>query len=195
MVWFVYDCEIAKAIPLDREPMVPGIEYCKGWRDFKGMGLAVLCTVDDRGHAFVQTDPEIRFQTYGFGVPVSFNGIRFDNPLLRANYHEVNDGPCYDILREIWIGKGLNPDEFIPNLHGGLGLNAMCEANKVGVKIGRGAISPIMWQRGKRLEVISYCLHDCYLTAMLFERILTVGYLYCPKTGDKINMRIPSEPI
>ena len=42
----VYDIEIAKAIQGRGEQRVDGIEYCKGWRDFKGMGIACICAYD-----------------------------------------------------------------------------------------------------------------------------------------------------
>jgi len=44
----IYDIEIAKAIPSKSEPKEEGVEYCKGWGDHAGMGIACLCAHDYR---------------------------------------------------------------------------------------------------------------------------------------------------
>ena len=38
----IYDCEIIKAIEDKKHPRIEGIEYCDGWKDFTGMGLACV---------------------------------------------------------------------------------------------------------------------------------------------------------
>lgn len=38
----IYDIEIRNAIPDGDSTPLPDIIYCEGWRDFKGMGIAVI---------------------------------------------------------------------------------------------------------------------------------------------------------
>lgn len=42
----IFDVEIKKGILGRNEVPLPGIEYCGGWRDFKNMGVACVCTFD-----------------------------------------------------------------------------------------------------------------------------------------------------
>ncbi|MGH8266898.1 MAG: hypothetical protein ACRETS_06230, partial [Steroidobacteraceae bacterium] len=56
----VLDVEIARAIPPRDGQRLSGIEYCEGWRDFRNMGLACVCTYDTGSHlsrAFVPGEP------------------------------------------------------------------------------------------------------------------------------------------
>jgi hypothetical protein len=46
----IVDIEILKAIPKSGEALIPGIEYCAGWRDFENMGITVVCTYEMETH-------------------------------------------------------------------------------------------------------------------------------------------------
>ena len=127
----VYDCEIIRAIPDKGSTLIPGIEYCAGWRDFEHMGISVICAyqalegyrvfLDDNFEAFkaLARDPNT--------LLAGFNSRNFDDKLLSATFGiTIPPMRSFDLLREIWRAKGLEPDSFSP-AHGGYGLDAMAE--------------------------------------------------------------------
>ncbi len=42
----IYDVEIAKAVQGKGETRIDGVQYCKGWTDYAGMGVACVCAYD-----------------------------------------------------------------------------------------------------------------------------------------------------
>ena len=130
----VYDIEIVKAIPdkADLGLQLEGVQYCKGWHDYENMGISCICAydfVEDRYRVFCEGNFHEFFQLVAKrSTLVTFNGVGFDNKVIR--FYDKNDqmpiGGHYDILREIWIVNGFNPDKFYWKTHGGLGLDAMC---------------------------------------------------------------------
>lgn len=186
----IYDIEIAKAILGRSEKKVPGIEYCGGWRDFEGMGIACLCAYDyaeDRYRVFMQDNMTefLELATMGTDTVVGFNSHNFDNKLVLTEYGIDLEPNTFDILREIWRAEGLDPDHFNPRTHGGYGLDDMCAANFGLKKTGNGAMAPIDFQTGKIGSVIDYCVSDVKLTKMLMDRILAKGFLNSPKSPGK----------
>ena len=192
--WLVYDCEIVKAIPprydnLRRE----GIEYCDGWRDFENMGISTICAYDFE---------TMRYRVFcedGFGyfedlvqereVIVSFNGVQFDDNLCAA--HGIKVRSTYDLLWEMWLSAGLRPptkpSEFAA-AHKGFGLDATAFRNGIGRKSGHGELAPILWQQGKRGQVIDYCLEDVRLTAAVLQRIVAQGELLDPRVEQNVDL-------
>lgn len=180
----ILDVEIKKAILGRNETPIAGIEYCDGWRDFVGMGISVVCTYDTTTHlSRVFLEEDLRdLATYLDGKPTAgFNTKRFDLPLLREHGVDIGSlpegaqsrqGPHYDILEEIWIALGLNPDKFNPRTHGGWGLDAVCQATLGIAKTGHGALAPVWWQQGKRGKVIDYCLNDVWMEGSLLLHII-----------------------
>ncbi len=172
----ILDVEIKKAILGRGEEPVEGIEYCGGWRDFAGMGVACVCTFDlttKLSRVFVDGDLE-ELPTYLAGkVTSGFNTRRFDLQLLAANGITIGTEMHYDILEQIWIAQGLNPDKFVPSTHGGWSLDAVCGSTLGVVKSGNGALAPHWWQLGQRGRVIDYCLRDVWLEAQLLQHIIT----------------------
>jgi hypothetical protein len=136
---FVYDAEIIRAIQNKNEARLYGIEYCAGWHDFENMGISVVCGYDyltDRYRVFMQDNfDELQdiFADCRNAPFVGFNSIAFDNNLFRANNIRIDDNQCYDILREIWISDGLDPDFEYPS-HLGYGLNDTLKANFTGIQ-------------------------------------------------------------
>ncbi len=192
----IYDVETANAIQGRNEERIDGIEYCEGWDDHAGMGIGVLC-----GWSYTKNAPFVimkdNFETFRNVVSakdallVGVNNHRFDDNILRSNGCDV--GVTYDILREMWIALGLDPDNFVPATHGKMGLEDMAVANLGGAatKSGSGKMAPIDFQRGNYGKVISYCLGDVMLTKGLFDRILQKGELINPRTGLPVPMRNP----
>lgn len=176
----VYDIEIIKAIP-SFEPMIEGIEYCEGWCDYANMGISIICAydyVEERYRVFCKDNFDLFYTlTQNRELLIGFNNVGFDNKVLR-----LTNNRCYDILREIWISLGLDPNVFAYHTHGGYSLNEMCKINNIGTKTGHGASAPILWQRGEIGAVIDYCLNDVKLTKDLFE-LSQKGPIKSPKGG------------
>jgi hypothetical protein len=184
----LYDCEILKGIP-GKELRLPGIEYCQGWDDFEGMGLACIGVYDMDTHQsriFCQDNFEV-FQRLvdQAAVIIGFNSLGFDNRLCAANGLLVPDERSYDLLVELWRAAGL-PDHFVYPDSAGFGLDAVCRANGIGTKSGHGALAPVLWQQGKIGEVLDYCLHDVWLLLKLIERVILVGELLDPRDASQV---------
>lgn len=183
----VYDLEILRAIPERGAPLLPGIEYCKGWGDHAGMGISVLCAYDyleDRYRVFLGDN------LAAFGrlaaernTLVSFNGIRFDDRVLRAKSVDLPTGRSYDIMAEIFS---------VRRSYKGYNLDNCAASNFQVFKSGNGAMAPILWQRGHWGEVIDYCQNDVRLTKMLFDRIIETGGITDPTTEGLLPLRVPN---
>jgi hypothetical protein len=176
----VLDVEIKKAILSRNEEPIPGIEYCGGWRDFANMGISCVCTYDTATHlsrVFLEEDLGSLAVYLYKKTTAGFNSRRFDNKLLHEHGIDVDDATHYDILEQIWVAQGLNPDKFNPHTHGGWGLDAVCSATLGLHKTGHGAAAPVWWQQGKRGKVIDYCLNDVWMEGQLLLHILAGGLI------------------
>ena len=101
------DCEIIREVPWPDQERMPGVEYCEGWQDFTGMGIACVGVIEAKLWSTSQPygfrGLEIRgARVFGTGyldsLPdhlnrhagvVTFNGLRFDVPLLAAHGIEL----------------------------------------------------------------------------------------------------------
>ena len=192
----VYDLEIVKGICGRGEQKIEGIEYCHGWNDHANMGVSVIGAydyVEERYRTFCADNFVEFFELCAQrDTLISFNGVNFDNRVLcyvdGCNHHLNDPVKQYDLLREIWICKGYNPNKFNPHTHGGFGLDPMCRVNGIGCKSGNGALTPVQWQRGEIGKVIDYCLMDVKLTKDLFDKS-QAGPLVSPKGGSLLNLR------
>lgn len=189
----IIDVEIKKAILARGEIPIEGIEYCGGWRDFEGMGIACICTYDldtNLSRVFLEEDLNALVDYLYSKHTAGFNTKRFDLPLLQGNDFFVDETKHYDILEEIWIAQGLNPDKFYAKTHGGWGLDAVCQATLGTAKTGHGALAPVWWQQGKRGKVIDYCLNDVWMEAQLLLHIAKG----IPVTNgkDTIQVKVPN---
>lgn len=189
----VYDCEIVKGIPSNKEPAVPGIEYCAGWRDFANMGISVIGAYDydtDRYRVFLEDGFQEFAELVQQRTAVAFNGRAFDDRLIAA--HGMPPGDTYDLLVEIWAGAGLGP-EFRFQTHAGYGLDAVCERNFGLRKTGNGALAPVLWQQGKRGQVIDYCLQDVKMEKTLMDAIVAKGWILSPVNDQVLHVRTPKQ--
>ncbi|OGR25903.1 MAG: hypothetical protein A2139_14165 [Desulfobacca sp. RBG_16_60_12] len=170
----IYDCEIEKAILGRGEVPIEGIEYCKGWSDFKGMGISCICAYnynDDRYRVFCRDNfDEFQALVNAHDIIVGFNSLAFDNLLCAAHGLTIPPDKSYDILVEVWRAAGLGPKFEYPS-HAGFGLDAICKANFELNKTGHGSHAPVLWQQGKIGQVIDYCLQDVRLTHRLLDWI------------------------
>lgn len=187
----IYDCEIIKAIPT-KDSRIEGIEYCKGWTDYEGMGISVIgwkvnnqaARVSFSGWQFLEfldffcalsENPKI----------VGFNSKNFDDKLLAANDLEGIE-THYDILEEVRIAAGFGPGfRSVPKGYS-YKLDAIAQANGM-AKTGHGALAPVLWQQGKQQEVIDYCKNDVDITSAILDLGLA-GELIDPNTGNKLQL-------
>jgi hypothetical protein len=184
----IFDLEIKNAILGRGEQKRDDVQYCGGWEDHAGMGVAVLCAwvgwkqwpmvfFEENLHEFA----DLAFEA---DLCAGFNNIGFDNKVLYANGIKVPDEKSYDILREIQIATGKRAK-----------LDDCCSVNFGIGKSGDGGMAPILWQQGKRLEVINYCMHDTVaMTRRLLETIWLRGEIKHPyQQGQMLKLRKPFE--
>lgn len=193
--FLVYDIEIINAIPPAGDSnRIPGIEYCSGWLDYKNIGISVICAysyADKKFHTFTADTGFSEFQKMTkSAVVVGFNSESFDDNVCRANNIRIKTG--YDILREIYQAKGMDPyPEIFTDEYKGYGLDAIAQANRLGKKSGRGDLAAIWWQHGKKEKVVSYCLQDVVLTQKIFDMVLDGKVFRCPVSGGSFVMQKP----
>jgi hypothetical protein len=195
----VYDIEIENAVPDQRSQIIPNIRYCNGWHDYQGMGVAVVTAYEyqfDRYRIFFKDNlKDFDALQRTSQVLVGFNSKRFDDLVLACNGVVIDTSKVYDILPELWEAAGLPPvkhrDDFDRKLHGGYNLDAVSYINTGFKKSGSGAMAPVLWQQGKRGEVVDYGLADCWLTKLVFDKVLENGELKDPKSGRRLAMRPP----
>lgn len=188
----IYDCEIIRCIPSGE--MEEGLDYCKGWDDFEGMGISVIGCWDlkeDIPRVFLADN----FQDFQALVDArehigGFNSVSFDDNLCRANGLSVET--TYDLLCEVRVASG-QPPLYTPGLtRGGYSLDALAKANLAISKSGSGDLAPKLWQRGQYGAVIDYCLRDVMLTKRLFQKR---DHITDPIDGSPLCLREPDEPI
>lgn len=187
----IYDIEIKRAIQSGDEPRLDGIEYAEGWKDYAGMGIAVIGAfdlVEQRYRVFLEDNLD-EFNELAIKRPyvVSFNGHQFDDQVVRAAGVELPEEKSVDLAALIWKAAGIEPGTH-PK---GLGLDALCRINGIGGKTGNGALAPVLWQQGKRGQVIDYCLADVMLTLGLFRRIYWMRGCIDPRDHKFLEVEVP----
>ena len=168
-----------------------------GWEEKSQLGISIGCywDYDDMAlHWFDQTTVEATIRAFVRRRPllVSFNGIVFDFPLMRAMLHDKNsiglDQLCasfkeqcsesYDLLQVIWSAYPA-----LRRAKGVCGLDALCAANGLPRKAIDGATAPRYWREGRYADVIAYNVADVLVTRALFERIVTTEGLFITNAG------------
>lgn len=188
----VYDIEIERAIPNVKEAPLQGIQYCAGWKDFRGMGIAVLCATDTQERVprvFLQ-DNLPAFAEWSKGAILAGHSNRgFDDPILQA-LGLWTAVASYDMLRALRVALGESP-EFVPGrTKCGRRVDDLARMNLGIQKSMDGALAPIRWQEGHRGEVIDYCLRDVAIELALFDKRAD---LLDPVTGAAVRLAEPSE--
>lgn len=179
---------------MKNEEMIPGIQYCKGWRDFEGMGITVVGGYESENTRYRTFSPQQNPLLLNAAIQraeyvVTFNGFNFDGPLLKHFGCEIPEAKHLDLLRLIWQAHKMSTT-FEKQTHSGYGLDACAIENGVLGKTGNGAMAPIMWQRGQYCEVIDYCLHDIWITKRILEKMLA-GSFRSPKTKKLCQIYLP----
>jgi hypothetical protein len=170
----VFDAEIKK--PID--------QCSNGWKSHDEMGISTLVIFDYstmRYRVFDDTNKDEAMMILAdYDIVAGFNTVNFDWKLLRASWPfpaTPRKSKDFDILREIWISLGLDPDHFNPSTHGGYKLDDVAFETIGARKSGDGAHAPILYQQGKIAELIDYCIQDVKIEKELFEFIVRYGYV------------------
>lgn len=195
--YLVYDLEIVKAIPpIFDSGRIPGVEYCQGWEDHKGMGISVIgaCHITSGGslprfRVFTEDNfADFEEATVKSDFVIGYNNHRFDDTVIRETLgFEIPEDKSVDILRQIWKALRL-PIDFTPPISYGYGLDAVAQFNVGLAKTGKGESAPHWWQAGEIGKVIDYCLADVQITAEIWAKILREGTLINPKTKERFDI-------
>lgn len=183
----VFDAEIKKRI-----------EDCSnGWRSHDEMGISVLVIFDYSTMRYRVFDDKNKDEAVHilntYDLVVGFNTVGFDWKLIKATWptKAARVSKDYDILREIWIAQGLDPDHFDMKTHGGFKLDDVA-FDTIGMrKTANGALAPVMFQAGQFAELTDYCLEDVRIERTLFEFAAEHGYVI--RNGRVINLEFPPE--
>jgi hypothetical protein len=192
----IYDCEIAKAIPSSNGFKDRSFQYCRGWDDFKNMGISCIgawVSWYPSKNRYQIIKPE-NLENFGYLAEwaeeiIGFNSRNFDDRLLTANGIKIST--TYDLLEEIRIkADPPMPKEYDPVLtRSGYGLNQIAITNLGTGKIGSGELAPILYQSGKLEELYKYCLQDVRLTKRLYfmhlKELLKDPFTLMPMDGKK----------
>lgn len=191
MNFVIYDTEIRNGVATPDNQPQPGYKYAKGWTDFTGMGVAVICAYDileARYRVFLEDNFCDFLELVGQrdGV-LGFNNYRFDDKLLRDNGLPIDSTKSYDLADAIWRAAGIPQGEH-PR---GLSLNACCNVHGLPTKSGNGADAPQDFQDGRIGRVIDYCLNDVRCTLHLYRYIERAGGLIDARDGTSwLNVRV-----
>lgn len=189
----IYDAEIARCIPDPLAERQPDLEYCDGWQDFKGMGISVVCAyvVETRKvRVFLEDNLGEFAELARTELLIGFNNSGFDDHLLRAAGIEFLQS--YDLLTEIRRVADGSPYYVRGVTRAGRKLAQVCRANlrQENQKSGDGELAPVLWQRGRRGQVIDYCVSDVLLLAKLIAKL---PRLVDPATGMELRLQHPGE--
>ena len=120
----IYDCEIKNAIPDKNEQLRPNINYCKGWKDFLGMGISVISVYDYHVGQY-RIFCEDNLSDFAALIDdsdhvIGFNQIHFDNQLIAAHVIDFDPRKNWDLYVEAKeasgadkYAKGYKLDDFV----------------------------------------------------------------------------------
>jgi hypothetical protein len=198
----IYDCEIINCIPPINNP---NLSYCKGWNDFKGMGISVIGTWRNydtlnpfgKYEAFVNETNLIevglthleqfeRFQQLAdqADLIIGFNSISFDDKLCKAN--GINIQTDLDVLIQVrrLTGQGSGFYQYGVTRKG-YSLKDIARENLTINKSLSGELAPVQWQKGFKKQVIDYCLLDVKILKQIYFKMIK-NKLVDPEEGDLI---------
>jgi hypothetical protein len=115
---------------------------------------------------------------------IGFNSLNFDDNLLEA--HNILEYQThYDLLVEVRAAAGYLSHRQVPKGYS-YKLDAIAKANEM-AKTASGELAPIMWQLGRKQDVIDYCKMDVKITKAMLDLGLA-GELIDPNTGNKLQL-------
>lgn len=179
----VFDLEIKRPIEM----------LSNGWNSHNEMGISCLCLYDYFTGRYRVFDDHSALDCLAiikhYDLVVGYNTVNFDWKVVNSNWYKPTlDGgrtsKDFDILREIWISKGLNPDVFVGKTHGGVKLDDVAFETIGMRKTLDGALAPKLFQQGRIAECIDYCLEDVRIEKTLFEFVVANGHVV--RNGQQI---------
>ncbi len=131
--------------------------------------------INDLRERLLAADEVVGFNLWRFDAPVIFEmklDDWFKSDIFKKLEHKQND-----LLRRIWISKGLDPSTF-GGAHKGLSLATISEATLGCSKdTSLGAEAPNLLREGHIDLLHSYCIRDVKLTRDLYTFIDKYGYV------------------
>lgn len=184
----VFDLEIKKPIE----------SLSRGWQSHDEMGISCLCLFDYSNGRYRVFDDKSQEQCLdilkNYDVVVGYNTVNFDWKVVNATWPSIvgstRKSKDFDILREIWISKGLNPDKFVPQTHGGVKLDDVAYETIGMRKTLSGDLAPKLYQDSRFAEVVDYCLEDVRIEKTLFEFVVQNGYVTRNGIGIPIYFKL-----
>ena len=186
-------------IVVDIEIKTPIVEKADWERPDLGVSCAVVYVYEeDRYRVYGDTPVALdllRAVILAAGRVSGFNTFKFDLPVIwgvsRSQWPTEEFASLLprqnDILRRIWIAKGLDPDNYVHATHGGVGLDAVVKATLGGPgKIGYGGDAPLWYQNGEWGKLVNYCLDDVALEKQLVDFVDRYGYIIDPVTMNNL---------
>ena len=116
---------------------------------------------------------------------IGFNSVAFDDSLCKANGMTAIKTD-FDLLREVRIASNQPLDFVRGKTRGGYNLQNLALTNLGKGKTVRGELAPVLWQFGRKQEVIDYCLNDVKLLKQLYFRFIN-GLLKDPHSGKLLG--------
>jgi hypothetical protein len=198
----IYDIEIKKAIPVDGQPRIEGIEYCEGWHDTANMGVSCICGYSLKEYKpFIWMDDNLfdflkEVECHAFIA--GFNNIGFDNEVLAYEFSggkaivrngiiDLLNQKSYDIKRELADAVDVHYGK------NGISLENTSRMNfhETYLKNGNGALAPVLYQKKEFGQLITYCMNDVRITSAIMTAILNDGELIHPLTGTRKKIDPP----
>jgi len=200
--------EIVLDIEIRRNPKdLPG-----SWDSTHLMGVSFACVWVEGGQRMHVYDGEaegpcglraLRQQILLADKIIGFNLCNFDYPVIfemsRADWSNAKPAKelkerifpkTRDILREIWLAMGLDPDKFNPKTHDGWGLDAVCAGTLSVRKASDSAKMPSLWDEKRYAEIITHCSDDVAMTRDLDKFIQTYGYVFNDKLKKRLSLPV-----
>jgi len=184
----IYDVEIIRATYPKDQPKDPALEYCK-WSDYLNMGISIITVYVSHGfnsypagiRTFINQESKIPYEFPDFRllleeqpIVLGFNSPRFDDKVAAANGIEITTN--YDIFARTRAAAEGGGTYSVKNLAAANGLYK-----------GEGALAPILWQMGKRDEVIAYGKQEMESLVRILQLGLR-GELKNPNHDSLINL-------
>ena len=150
-----------------------------------GFGVGIIYNSTTEDYLVFQSAKEFANYLLRFdGLLVSFNGARFDLPVLLDEididtFRALQTKPHLDILQYFYFRVGGRFRVGLDNL----------AQNTIGRgKTGNGADAPILLREGKMTELVAYCKNDVEITKAIYEFGVEQGYInYLDNQTNKVT--------
>jgi hypothetical protein len=184
---WVFDLEIANPILNKGYDPIPGINYCGGWGDHRGMGISVItvCRPDNS-----ETQVFEGTNLYPFclllakaDLMIGYNSRFFDAKVLAAKGIYIQERRHLDFLHE--IKKSIR--RAAPKGYKLEDVSLRCGGPR---KSEDGALIPVLWQEGEVDRVVKCCINDIKGTSAI-ARYYAANRACVPGPDGPVQLRVP----